>query len=118
MTEHLKRFLEHNDDIVFGYLFGSYAKDRAGMHSDVDIALYFKVYTFDKYLQVVHELEKIVRKRVDLVVLNKTRNLYLLEDIIKNSIVLKDAPERDDFELKKWHALLDFKALNKRLESA
>ena len=116
--EKIKNFLKEEENILFGYLFGSCANGTAYKQSDVDIALYFKDYNFDIYADIVHRLEKLLHQKVDLVVLNKARNLYLLEEIIRESILLKEHPDRDDFELKKIHQVLDFKALNQRLESA
>ncbi len=38
----LKNKLSVMDEVVFGYLFGSYARNVAGINSDVDIALFLK----------------------------------------------------------------------------
>ena len=116
--EKIKNFLKEEENILFGYLFGSCVNATAHKQSDVDIALYFKNYNFDIYADIVHRLEKLLHQKVDLVVLNQAKNLYLLETIIRESILLKDHPGRDDFELRKIHQVLDFKALNQRLESA
>ncbi len=116
--EKIKNFLKEDDNILFGYLFGSCVNATAHKQSDVDIALYFHDYHFDVYLDIVHRLEKLLHQKVDLVVLNHAKNLFLLETVIRESILLKDHPGRDDFELRKIHQVLDFKALNQRLESA
>lgn len=114
----IKNFLEDEKNIAFGYVFGSYVNGNYHINSDIDIALFFYEYSFDDYLDITHRLEKMLHKKVDMVVLNNSKNLYLLEDIIRNSIVVKDSDKRDDFELKRWHEILDFKELNARLEVA
>lgn len=114
----IKSLLQTEENVMFGYLFGSYANATAHQQSDIDIALYFKRSSFDIYADTVHKLEKLLHKRVDLVVLNSAKNLYLLEEIIRESILLKEHPERENFELRKIHQVLDFKALNQRLKIA
>ena len=116
--EKVKQIVKKESNILFGYIFGSYAKGSFNSNSDIDIALYFKDNSFDYYLEIVHKIEKNIKTDVDLVVLNSAKNLYLLDDILKNSIVIKDHPKRFDFEVYKWHEIVDFKELNKRLESA
>jgi predicted nucleotidyltransferase len=117
-TKKIKNFLKDEKNIVFAYIFGSYVNGNYHKNSDIDIALFFDEYSFDNYLDITHKLEKLLYKKVDIVVLNNSKNIYLLEDIIRNSIVIKDSHKRDDFELKRWHEILDFKELNARLEVA
>lgn len=106
------------DDILFAYLFGSYAKNRQTQGSDIDIAIYLNSYSLDKELQINYELSKLLKKDVDLVILNHTRNLFLLESILKDGIVLKDNGLRIDFELKKQHELLDYKSFRAYIDAA
>ena len=107
--------LQNIDGIEFAYLFGSYANGSFNDRSDVDIALYLKKDNFDMQLDISFDLSRRLEKDVDLVILNKAKNLYLIEDIIQNGIVLKDSDKRFDFELKKHHQFLDFKEFKKRI---
>ncbi len=112
----IENFLQTEQNVLFGYVFGSYANGKEHDQSDIDVVLFFDRYNFDVYADIVHRLERLLHKKVDLVVLNNTKNLYLLEDIIKNSILVKDHLHREDFELKRMHEILDFKELNQRLK--
>ena len=53
-----------------------------------------------------------------MVVLNRAKNLFLIEDIINNSILLKDNDKRIEYEVYKWMEIVDFKELDKSLNSA
>ena len=57
-------------------------------------------------------------KEIDLVVLNRTKNLFLIEDIINNSTLLKDNDKHIEYKVYKWMEIIDFKELDKRLDSA
>jgi len=106
------------DDILFAYLFGSYAKNQQTQNSDLDIAIYLNTYSLDIELQINYELSKLLKKDVDIVILNHTRNLFLLESILRDGIILKDNPLRIDFELKKQHELLDYKSFRAYIDAA
>ena len=103
ILNNLKEYLLFNKEIIFAYLFGSYVNDTHHPNSDVDIAIYLKDDILDTFLQINYEISKLLKKDADIIVLNKARNIYLLENIINNSIILKDAPKRVDFELIKQH---------------
>ena len=117
-TSQLTNKLSVMDEVVFGYLFGSYARDEAGVNSDVDIALYLKSTDLDTQLQVNYELSKLLKKDVDLVVLNSVKNIYLLENILNDGIVIKDDNKRFDFEVRSHHDILDYKAFRKYIDAA
>jgi len=117
MIEKIKELIKDDENILFGYLFGSILSDDFSKYSDIDIALYFKNYTFDKYLETTHKLQKQLKRDIDLVVLNNVKNIYLLEEILYKSKLLKDNDKRIDFELYKWHEINDFK-ISKRLIDA
>lgn len=114
----LTRIFERPDHrVAFAYLFGSTAKRETAPLSDVDVAVYLAgVRTedfFDRKLSLHADICRALRRNdVDVVVLNMTRNLMLLDDIIRNGIVVRDAdPDlRAEFELKVLHRAIDFKA--------
>ncbi len=74
------------------YLFGSYAKGTPKPNSDVDFLVTFNnvdLYNyFDNYLNLKDELEKIVRKEVDLVEEQTLKNPFLIHSINQNKILL------------------------------
>lgn len=114
----LKENLSTNENVLFGYLFGSCAKNEQTQKSDVDVALFLKEVSLDTKLQVTYELSKLLSKDIDLVVLNDVKNIYLLEDILKNSLVIKDSSKRFDFEILKQHDILDYKVFRKYIDVA
>jgi len=116
LTKELKRFFEnHADQVRFAYLFGSAARGNQTVLSDIDIAVYIvkeTTDTFDAKLSLHADLCRALKRNdVDVVVLNTTTNLMLLDEIVRTGLVLYDAaPEtRTDFELKILHRALDFK---------
>jgi len=118
ILEKTKAILNREENILFAYIFGLYARGEQHSSSDIDIALYLKEYSFDYYLDIVKKLQSTTHKEIDLVVLNRAKNLFLIEDIINNSLLLKDNDKRMEYEVYKWMEIVDFKELNKRLDSA
>jgi len=115
IQQSLIKELQNDANVEFAYLFGSFADGSFNDRSDVDLALYLKKVDFDTQLKISFDLSKVLKKDVDLVVLNKAKNLYLLDDIIQKGIVIKDSDKRVDFELRKHHQFLDFVEFKKRI---
>lgn len=118
MKAMIRHVLEQDDNVLFGYLFGSVAKGDAASNSDVDIAVFMTDSTFDARLNLHHLLQKTLHKEIDLVVLNDVKNIYLLESIIFGGIMLKDHAGRLDYEVRKQHEIIDFKTFRKRIDAA
>ena len=116
--EILKDRLANIDNVLFGYIFGSYTTNEYTKKSDVDIALYLEDTSLDNKLYVNYELSKLLKLDVDLVVLNDIKNIYLMENIFKDGIVVKDSSSRIDFEITKQHDILDFKAFRELIDAA
>lgn len=97
----LKDYFNQREDIAFAFLFGSAAKSKVRKEGDVDIAIYFfpekdiewedfnKTYKGESKIGL--DLERLLKKEVDLVVLNRTRAV-LADEIIRKGkpIVIKD----------------------------
>ncbi|MBI3793327.1 MAG: nucleotidyltransferase domain-containing protein [Nitrospinae bacterium] len=100
--------------VKFAYLFGSRAKGDRPPSSDVDLAVYLGESEpgrrFDKKLSLISRLGVIVKKDVDVVVLNDVRNNFLLAEIIrKGKVIFNCAPdERFAFAVAKQHEVTDF----------
>lgn len=107
-------FERHKDKVLFAYLFGS-AVEGMGPLSDIDIALFLsskKENFFDIKLSLYTDFcRALKRSDIDVVILNITTNIILLNEIINHGIVLydKDPELREDFELKILHQFIDFK---------
>ncbi|MCR4403020.1 MAG: nucleotidyltransferase domain-containing protein [Firmicutes bacterium] len=68
----LKRYFASRDDVVVAFLFGSHARGRATRRSDVDVAVYFAgAHDLARINGVAGELEALLHKDVDLIVLNE-----------------------------------------------
>jgi len=107
-------FETHN--VVFAYLFGSYATNEASKVSDIDIAVYVKDVNneslFDKKLSVHIDTCRVLETdNIDIVILNNTHNLMLLNEIIRNGIVIYDTNSalREEYEINIIHKAIDFK---------
>ena len=118
MKNILKEKLKSMDSIEFAYLFGSYAKEEQKEESDVDIAVFLKQNNLDVRLQLSYELSKLLKKDVDLLVLNDVKNLFLLEAVFREGKLLKDSQQRVDFELVKEHDILDYKEFKRAINAA
>lgn len=77
----IRDYLSGIEEVSMAFLFGSWAKGYEGMESDVDIAVYFKpkanilewqepVY-YERENRIWLDLERIIGKEVDLLVLNR-----------------------------------------------
>jgi predicted nucleotidyltransferase len=80
--EALKQYLESRKDVAFAFLFGSHARGTATKRSDVDIAAYFypekrhpveyeEEVFYNGEHEICFEIERILKKEVELLVLNR-----------------------------------------------
>jgi predicted nucleotidyltransferase len=113
----LKRILAEDENVIFAYLFGSHARGDESSRSDVDVAVYLRDTSLDRQLKLHHALQKELRREVDLLVLNEARNIYLLDSVLKEGILLKDAPMQPEFEVDTHLAVLDFKAFKQYIDT-
>jgi predicted nucleotidyltransferase len=101
VLESMKTYLEGRDDIAFSFLFGSAARGKVRPEGDVDIAVYFKPEkeveweAFNKAYKgenrIALDLERLLKKEVDLVVLNRARAVIADEIIRKGKpLIIKD----------------------------
>jgi predicted nucleotidyltransferase len=97
----LKDYFNQREDIAFAFLFGSAAKSKVRKEGDVDIAIYFYPEkdmewedfnkTYKRESKIGLDLERLLKKEVDLVVLNRTRAV-LADEIVRKGkpIIIKD----------------------------
>ncbi|MBI5194727.1 MAG: nucleotidyltransferase domain-containing protein [Nitrospirae bacterium] len=110
----LKNIFLNAEDVEFAYLFGSCAYENAFPTSDIDIAVYMCRETafFDKEMELHAVLSRALKSNaVDLVFLNRTKNIILLEEIVRSGKIVCDRnPQlRETFELNVLHNAMDFK---------
>ena len=111
MFEDLKKGLLQEEDIIFAYLFGSYAKGRPHKNSDIDVAVYLKepVDFLNRKLELIDLISGITKKNeVDLVILNQAKP-FVVYLILKTGKLLfsKDEELRISFEVKNINEYLD-----------
>jgi len=116
LTPQIKKVLaEKGGKVLFAYLFGSQArKDARYPARDVDIALFVtgdadtREVRLDLYGAFSRSLGM---DDIDIVVLNDTHNLMLLEEVIRQGIVLldRDPDLREAFEVGVLHQAIDFR---------
>ena len=102
--------------VAVAYLFGSSANGQAGPNSDVDLAVLLQGGSSDADFELRLQLyadccRALKRNDVDIVVLNRTRNLFLLESVVREGIVLfeEDAELREEYEVRVMHDFIDFR---------
>jgi uncharacterized protein len=115
-------FEKMSDRIAAAYLFGSSARGDAGPRSDIDLAVLLhdsarplaQELRLDLYADCCRALK---RNDIDIVVMNTTGNLFLLDDIVSNGVVLFqcDAGLREEFEVKVHHDFIDFRDHRKKV---
>lgn len=79
LIQRLKDFLSDRQEIMFAWLFGSYANGHNNCYSDIDIAIYSRDNSLlgdvDWYLGLKADIMELVNKEVDLVLLNSAKPL-------------------------------------------
>jgi len=103
----IKKLLQ-KQGVILAYIFGSFAKDKAGPLSDFDIAVLFSEKVppqeyFDKELEIAGEIRRILEiNRVDVVNLATTNNPLLKHNVVFKGrpILIKDSKARFVLEKK------------------
>lgn len=111
----LKFTLTKDRDILFGYVFGSALGEKFNYKSDIDVALYLdekKVKNlFDKRLLLIDNLEGVLKREVEVVILNEIKSIFFKFVIIKEGKLFfeRNHQKRVEFELKTMQDYYDFK---------
>lgn len=111
MLKKLKDYFEKRDDVLMAFLFGSYAKSMPHSESDIDIAVYFKTKSnrleweefdveYDGEDEIWLDLEKLLKRNIDLIVLNRARSTIANSAINGIPIIIKDRGLYLDFMLR------------------
>lgn len=97
----VKDYFEEREDIAFAFLFGSAARGKTRKEGDIDIGIYFypekdvewenisRAYQGENRIGL--DLERLLKKEVDLVVLNRARSV-LADEIVRKGepIIIRD----------------------------
>ena len=112
-------FFNQRNDVLFAYLFGSYARDTATTRSDIDIAVYLvdEVYDSAKKMDFIHSLSIVLKEdALDLVILNQAP-VTLTINVLKKHIMIidKDPLIRHRFESLIMRKYFDFSIIEKEI---
>jgi predicted nucleotidyltransferase len=115
----LRDYFSQREDVLMSFIFGSWAKDQEGLESDLDIAVYFKPKTgilewqgdsyFETEKKIWLEIEKIVEREVDFLVLNRAPATVADTALRGIPVVIKDRKSYMDFLLKVTSEAIDFR---------
>jgi predicted nucleotidyltransferase len=108
MIERLKEYFSSRKEVAFAFLYGSQAKGNATKLSDVDIAVYFypkrrhpieceQEVFYPTENEIWGDLERILKREVELLVLNRVSASVAASAIRGISLVIND-----------WNLYLDF----------
>jgi len=106
--EGLRRYFGARKEVAFAFLYGSHAKGTATKRSDVDLAVYFhprkrhpvefeEEVFYPSENEIWGDLERIVNKEVELLVLNRVPATVAVSAIKGIPLIIKD-----------WNLYLDF----------
>ena len=109
MLKNLEKYFSKKNEVAFAFLYGSQAKGNPTRSSDVDIAVYFyskqrhpiefeeKEYYHDNENTIWGELEILLKKEVELLVLNRAPSIISASALKGIPIIIND-----------WDLYLDF----------
>lgn len=107
--DELKFLFEKEKDIVLAFLFGSFAKNREILESDVDIGIYLdKEWDLEKIHKLWNRIERIVERNVDLIILNEARPTIAWEALRGIPLKIKDRRFYIEYILKVSREAEDF----------
>lgn len=115
--ENITRVIEKESEVLFAYLFGSYAKGIQDEKSDIDIAIYLKDENilekdplYPSRLSIKLEKALVEKKKVDVRVLNGS-TLRFKSQVLRYGKLLhsKDEKKRIEFETSSLAHYYDFK---------
>ena len=127
----LKEHLYHRKEIIFVYIYGSYARKTNNNLSDLDIAIYVENKNFDSGAfgyrsELIATLSSLLKIEVDLIILNDVSN-FLAYNVLKDGYLIfcKSETKRKEFHYNIMSKYLDFLPakkvqddyLNKRINS-
>jgi len=109
IADKLKAYFQSTRDISFAFLFGSYARGKTFKESDVDIAIYLKEgYSFERMKEIWSDIEDLLGKDVDMLILNNATPLMGYEAIRGKAIAINDYKVYLDYMLRISQEAEDF----------
>ncbi len=102
--------------IIVAYLFGSQTTGQARLNSDVDVAILLEQTDrwsqFEERLRLIDELESLIYKKVDVVVLNHAPPLLAQQVLLQKRLLFeRDINKRIEFEVTASKIYADLKPM-------
>ena len=110
----LEKFFSKKEDVLFSYLFGSFACQNFNSKSDIDIAVFLDEDKnkdfFKTRLELIATLSKLLKREADVIVLNTTNSVLFKYTILREGklIFAKDVEEMINYELRTTQDYYDF----------
>ncbi|OQX53256.1 MAG: hypothetical protein B5M48_03785 [Candidatus Omnitrophica bacterium 4484_213] len=120
LVEDLRIFFQSQGEILFCYLFGSFAYRNFTSKSDIDIAVYLDRKKcrdlFKKRLSLIADLSRDLKKETDVIILNDISSVFFEYVILKEGKLIfeRDKEKRIEFEMKVLNQYFDFKPIMER----
>ena len=112
-------YFNQRNDVLFAYLFGSYAGNRATSRSDIDIAVYLVNESCDstKKMDLIHSLSMVLNEdALDLVILNQAPVTLAINVLKKHIMIIDKNPLiRHQFESLIMRKYFDFSIIEKQI---
>ncbi|RLI63267.1 MAG: nucleotidyltransferase domain-containing protein [Candidatus Asgardarchaeum californiense] len=110
IINNVKKILLNDENVIFAYIFGSYARGETHRFSDIDIAVFLKEYSIDKEFELLDKLSPAIPIEIDLIILNNAPPL-LRHKVLSEGILLfcKDDDVHYKFMSNTLIEALDFK---------
>lgn len=102
----LNPIFSKEEGILFAYLFGSVVQGKTNFESDIDLAVFLDEEEisdfFKKRLSLIEEIQALLKKPVEVIILNEIKSIFFKFVVIKEGKVIfeRDHGQRIDFELK------------------
>jgi len=109
ILEKLKDYFNKKENVIMAFLFGSLSKGKVHRHSDIDIAIYLKEYDIKEVEKIWDELEDLLKKDIDLIVLNNAKPLVAFEAIRGEKIIIRNYDFYTDYMLEVSSEAIDLK---------
>jgi predicted nucleotidyltransferase len=89
--EQLKIYFQNPETVLFAFLFGSQISEKIYRESDVDVAVYLhEGYSLSTVKRIWSDIEDMVKKDVDLIVLNTAPPLIAQAALRGKPLIIKD----------------------------
>ena len=123
VTREITNFFKEKKEIASVYLFGSFASGKFTKTSDIDIGILFEnkflKFSDDLKEQYMAQLGRILRKDIEILVMNRAGEIILNQIYKKGKLILiKNEKYTNEFKLKSMALYTDFEFYLKQMQNA